>query len=471
MAVYFRHGSNGSYKSAYATWFELVPALRAGRLVVTNIEGLKPLEEIENTLGEKFPPTAKLIRIFTRSEEGVLLWQNWFNWMPIGALIIIDECQDLYSPDVGFKREKAIARPLSDFLPLLPENFSGLFHSRWIPCDPENMDDGDTDDTNRTQYDEHGRLLYPFNFYGAFMRHRKYQWDIIMLTPDWTSIPTWLRGCAQEAYSHRSTDTFFRKRRPRIFNHSPKSTKTDPTTKKDEQYVTSKKIPIDVFALYKSTGTGDFNESKSDISIFKSPRFILTMLIAVLAIGNTVRNFVNASSDSDLDSNQATVSQPAAIEAATDTVLSSSQPSSASAQARSANSRGLDNRNDHLQGVEPPVSDDVNPFFETFTMFNGADAVYLTAISNKYSKRLGLRSDFTFRIDKGQDSFYIRSYVLEAYGYVFTQLDECLIQIQSKTTTRLLTCPPYRDAGIAQAVTGRDEQVKSLTNKVDIFSM
>ncbi|RZP71754.1 zonular occludens toxin, partial [Vibrio vulnificus] len=250
----------------------------------------------------KFPPSAKLIRIFTRSEEGVLLWQNWFNWMPIGALIIIDECQDLYSPDVGFKREKAIARPLSDFLPLLPENFSELFHSRWIPCDPENMGDGDTDDTNRTQYDEHGRLLYPFNFYGAFMRHRKYQWDIIMLTPDWTSIPTWLRGCAQEAYSHRSTDTFFRKRRPRIFNHSPKSTKTDPTTKKDEQYVTSKKIPIDVFALYKSTGTGDFNESKSDISIFKSPRFILTMLIAVLAIGNTVRNFVNASSDSDLDS-------------------------------------------------------------------------------------------------------------------------------------------------------------------------
>ncbi|HAS8161206.1 TPA: zonular occludens toxin [Vibrio vulnificus] len=471
MAVYFRHGSNGSYKSAYATWFELVPALRAGRLVVTNIEGLKPLEEIENTLGEKFPPTAKLIRIFTRSEEGVLLWQNWFNWMPIGSLIIIDECQDLYSPDVGFKREKAIARPLSDFLPLLPENFSELFHSRWIPCDPENMDDGDTDDTNRTQYDEHGRLLYPFNFYGAFMRHRKYQWDIIMLTPDWTSIPIWLRGCAQEAYSHRSTDTFFRKRRPRIFNHSPKSTKTDPTTKKDEQYVTSKKIPIDVFALYKSTGTGDFNESKADVTIFKSPRFILTMLIAVLAIGNTVRNVINASSDSDVDSNQATFSQPAATETGVNTALSGSQPSSTSSQTSSSNSRSVDNRNDHLQGVEPPVSDDVNPFFETFTMFNGADAVYLTAISNKYNKRLGLRSDFTFRIDKGQDSFYIRSYVLEAYGYVFTQLDECLVQIQSKTTTRLLTCPPYRDSGIAQAVTGRDEQVKSLTNKVDIFSM
>ncbi|MCE9832389.1 hypothetical protein LZ675_19485, partial [Vibrio diabolicus] len=28
MAVIFRHGSNGSYKSAYATWFEILPALR-----------------------------------------------------------------------------------------------------------------------------------------------------------------------------------------------------------------------------------------------------------------------------------------------------------------------------------------------------------------------------------------------------------------------------------------------------------
>ncbi|WP_411673631.1 zonular occludens toxin domain-containing protein [Vibrio campbellii] len=42
MAVIFRHGSNGSYKSAYATWFEILPALREGRLVVTNIEGLRP---------------------------------------------------------------------------------------------------------------------------------------------------------------------------------------------------------------------------------------------------------------------------------------------------------------------------------------------------------------------------------------------------------------------------------------------
>ncbi len=61
------------------------PALREGRIVVTNIEGLKPKEFIEELLGEKFPDSARLIVIFTRSSEGVMLWQNWFNWMPLGA--------------------------------------------------------------------------------------------------------------------------------------------------------------------------------------------------------------------------------------------------------------------------------------------------------------------------------------------------------------------------------------------------
>ncbi|PSU02748.1 hypothetical protein C9I92_25090, partial [Photobacterium ganghwense] len=31
MAVSFRYGANGSYKSASAVWFDLLPNLRAGR--------------------------------------------------------------------------------------------------------------------------------------------------------------------------------------------------------------------------------------------------------------------------------------------------------------------------------------------------------------------------------------------------------------------------------------------------------
>ena len=39
MASSIFHGAPGSFKSASATWFEVLPALRKGRLVVTNIEG------------------------------------------------------------------------------------------------------------------------------------------------------------------------------------------------------------------------------------------------------------------------------------------------------------------------------------------------------------------------------------------------------------------------------------------------
>ncbi|ELU1680420.1 hypothetical protein SBP32_004513, partial [Vibrio parahaemolyticus] len=37
MATIIRHGPAGSYKSSYAVWFELLPALREGRVVVTNV--------------------------------------------------------------------------------------------------------------------------------------------------------------------------------------------------------------------------------------------------------------------------------------------------------------------------------------------------------------------------------------------------------------------------------------------------
>ncbi len=62
-----------------------------------------------------------------------MLWQNWFNWMPLGAFVVIDECQDLYCPEAGFKREKFLQRPFSDFVDYLPKDFADLFYSRWLP--------------------------------------------------------------------------------------------------------------------------------------------------------------------------------------------------------------------------------------------------------------------------------------------------------------------------------------------------
>ncbi|MBF4290239.1 zonular occludens toxin domain-containing protein, partial [Vibrio anguillarum] len=68
-------------------------ALKAGRVVVTNIEGMQPLDAIQKRLDIEFPSTTRLIRIFSRDAEGIELWQHFFCWCPLGALIVIDECQ------------------------------------------------------------------------------------------------------------------------------------------------------------------------------------------------------------------------------------------------------------------------------------------------------------------------------------------------------------------------------------------
>ncbi|WP_159356686.1 zonular occludens toxin domain-containing protein [Vibrio parahaemolyticus] len=463
MAVIFRHGSNGSYKSAYATWFEILPALREGRLVVTNIEGLRPKESIEKILGETFPASAKLIRIFTRSSEGVHLWQNWFNWMPTGALVVIDECQDLYCPEAGFKREKFLARPFSEFEDILPKGFGELFHSRWLPIDPDSLDESDLDDCERTQLDENNRLLYPFDFYGAFMRHRKYQWDVIMLTPDYSAIPTWLKGCAGEAYSHRSTDTFFRKRKPRIYNHRPKATKTDPTTKADYASCSSKKIPVDVFALYQSTGTGGFNETKSDISILKSPKFLLAMLIGVLAILKFFWDLY-VLSNSDVDSAQTVPTQ-------VETASASSLPTSPTLSIPQANTglarsdaSGLDTSNAHTQTSHTTIPHGVNPFFEALPMYNDAKSFYLTGINTVANTH-----DYLFRIDRGRDTYYLRSQTLAKFGYEFELIDECLVMVQSNTINALLTCPPSINYDANEP--DKEMQLTGVQSGVDIFNL
>lgn len=466
MAVYFRHGSNGAYKSAYVVWFEIVPALRAGRVVVTNIEGLKPLDSLERILGEKFPVSARLIRIFSRKMQGIELWQNWFNWMPVNSLVVIDECQDIFAPEVGFKREKSLKRPLEDFLEHLPDGHADLFYERWTMADTSNLDEGDTDDTGETQLDDQGRLLYPDNFYGAFMRHRKYQWDVILLTPDYTSIPKWMQGCATDAFSHTSTDTFFRKRRPRIYNHRPKSTKTAPSTKQDLAACTNKKIPVDVFALYQSTGTGGFNESKADITILKSPKFIAVVLIGLLALGNFVREaYALYSSNSD-DTTEA-VSEEVSASSSSDE--NGARVSVDKNQSDTQSHVSVASGNGGAQGHFETDTDNVNPFYQYFPVFNNAESVYLTSVLKVRDHDEFTSFDYRFRIDKQEGSYYISSTVLKRYGYQFEALDDCLIQVELENTLRLLTCPPLQpyNAPSDEAQPDREQDLE----QVDIFNL
>ena len=148
MASSIYHGKPGSYKTSTAVWFHILPALRKGRFVCTNVEGLYSLDEIEKILGEKFPETAYLFRVSTLNDVGVNTMAKWFHWLPLGAFIVIDEIQNLYNSKdrTDFKvhdtnRAVNTLDRILDF-PSLPDNVKYLSQQSLISV----VDDGYTDD-------------------------------------------------------------------------------------------------------------------------------------------------------------------------------------------------------------------------------------------------------------------------------------------------------------------------------------
>jgi len=275
MTTIIRHGPNGSYKSSAAVWYNLVPALRQGRICITNVEGLYPLEEIEKRLGEKFPDSTRLFRISSLTEKGLQLWRRFFHWAPCGALILMDEIQDIY-PEGTMKEAALNLQPIETYRNHLPDGFIELFYDVLDKYRPEQFDSSDSDDTGELLFDEKGHIRYPQTLNGAFKRHRKFNWDIICCTPDITDVSKIVRGCAELAYAHSNKDSFvLTRRRPRIYEHNPKQNGIP--SARDTVY--RQKIPLAVFTLYKSTQTGSNSKSGWSRGPFSSPVFIFYLVL------------------------------------------------------------------------------------------------------------------------------------------------------------------------------------------------
>jgi zona occludens toxin len=281
--ICIHHGPAGSYKSSSVVWFELLPALRAGRVVVTNVEGMYPLHVIEKQLGEKFPETARLFRIFSQEEKLKALWRRWFHWMPLGALVIIDEVQDVYTVDkTQWKESDLDLKPLSFYSEVLPPELYKLSYETHLAFKPS-IDESTSDDTGKLALDENGLVIYPPTMNEAFMRHRKFNWDLHFATPDLTQVSKAVRAVAEQAISYRNNDWFFlNKRKPRLFKHDPKRL----LQPKKGDLVSTHKVPLDVHLLYKSTQTGQITKSGASVGLFSSAKVkLIFFVILPLAFG------------------------------------------------------------------------------------------------------------------------------------------------------------------------------------------
>lgn len=291
MAIKIRHGSNGSYKSATAVWFDLLPALRQGRIVVTNIQGMEDVETIEKRLGERFPPSAKILKIYSLTESGRYMWQNFYNWMPMGAYMIIDECQDIFSKTVGFDMAKNVYQGIEKFKEGLPDWYPDFYTRILEKYKPED-ETIDLDDSGQTLFNENGLIRLPPTFEESISRHRHFNWDITFVTPNIKKLSTEVRACCEIAIHHKSKDSFFlTKRKPRLYEHDPLATSFNSPKPEDCRRV---KVPLAVHLLYKSTVTGKTTKSGLASTPLSNVKFLLVMFLALCSISYFIYGAIDA---------------------------------------------------------------------------------------------------------------------------------------------------------------------------------
>ncbi|MEZ8256647.1 MULTISPECIES: zonular occludens toxin domain-containing protein [Vibrio] len=450
MAITIRTGANGSYKSAYTAYFSIYQALKAGRTVVTNMEGMQPLAVIEERFNIQFPSTAKLFRIGSRDESGVHLWTHFFCWCPIGALIVIDECQDIFSKNVGFDIRKVKYKPLSDFITqsprdgLLPKDYERFFNSRYTPANMDELQDSEIDDRGIAEYDSEGRIIYPHSFNEGFMRHRKYDWDIELLSPDWKQIDSGIKACANQNFFHKGRDQFFwTKRNPYILKHD-KSVSTPVIPKKKDVNLTNQKIPLDSFLLYKSTGTGSAKQQLAMNTLFRSPKAILVFLLSIFCLGYIIYDLSNRYFETTETLEEAGQAISAAAVPEQDEILASKS----SETTRNVRSSGDSNKGTNKDSLSHVPIAEVLPF-------EGIKKAFVTGI-NFSIKNGSIERQVSIEVE-ALDGFYsVNENFLKAYDITYDRIDDCLLKLNRGQLSKLITCRPYAAAAALPEVSRAD---------------
>ncbi len=454
MATSFRYGPGGSYKSACAVWFDLLPALREGRICITNVHGMQPLEEIESRLGEKFPDSTRLVRISSRNEQGFELWQYFFCWAPIGSFILIDECQQVFSTNAGFKMASMKRRPFEDFESLLPKGFRSLFESKWLSINPDDLDEGELDDCQRSRFDESGRINYPANFNDAFMEHRHYNWDIVMLTPDFGQVPKEVKGVAELAKQHKNKDGLIKRfnRKPRILEHDPTRTVTKATK---EDIVYNVKVPLDVHLIYSSTITGNTTKSGLGSNIFKKPKFIIACLLIILSFGYIAYDLTNRfSSDSSQDEESKNNSESAQLVQVPLNQTNKDAPKTSSVSGRVPDSSNSNSSHDVFSRT-PFKLGGLPEWFP----FNYAENVYVSVIEKIRSNGI-TRLRVTFEVSTKDGVFYVDNRVLYKMGLDYDVHDDCLVELSYENQSHFFTCKPFQSDSLLAVSTNTPKPVE-----------
>lgn len=245
MATEIIHGAPGAYKTSSLVSLYVLNALKENRTIVTNIRGFANIEQLnetffsapKKTLFNRNPAqpdqsTSEIIHV-SHDLDGFQKMARFFHWAPKGALILMDEGQEVYPSRLT---------KLNDY---------DLAHHE----DPE----------------------WPRTVENAFNKHRHFGWDVYISTTNIAKIHKEIRQVAEYAFRHRNLAglTGFKGRFKRV-QHDPE---TSGKTLSHVLSTTYNKMDVRVFGLYGSTTTDTVKDITNDNQIFKSPKFIFVMLL------------------------------------------------------------------------------------------------------------------------------------------------------------------------------------------------
>jgi len=381
MSIKIHHGPNGSYKTSGAIQDDAVPALKEGRVIITNVRGFT-LERAYEVFPD-LPNTAEIINLDLESLADLDRMRSWFQWAPRGAFLIFDETQLLFPKSW---REKDL------------EKFD-------YPGGPEAAHAADR----------------PMGWLDAWTRHRHFNWDIVLTTPNISYIRDDIRMTSEMAYKHSNLAVIGVPGRYKEAQHDAQLNRPPA----DGTIVEYKRIRKQTFALYQSTATGKTQDTKAGKSLCRSPKLVFLLALLAGTIG-----FVSYMGPLKVVGGNAPA--PAAKPAAAPSPNAAASPGQAAAvaaAARPAATGAVPAQPLPDRPAAPPAELNPHPF--------AGRSITITA--HLYSKKKGDQYMFAF-IDAEGRRLDLTSWELVGSGYAVRSKGACVAELMFERWKQTVTC-------------------------------
>ena len=396
MSLKIYHGAPGSYKTSGAVWNDFVPAVFAGRHVVTNVRGLSDADKVISVLSglkefkkKEIPDSFQLTYIDTTESENLEKLRRWFHWVPEGALLLLDEIQEIYPKSITATQFKQF-----DFQ-------GGLDAATAAGCFP--------------------------TLALALEKHRHKNWDIVVTTPSIKLVHPAVRAVAETAFKH--INNAIKTKLLKCTYNEAFHLASQPGSKADIYVVRKRRIPKWVFELYQSTATGQVTDTQAGGSVLSDPRLVLMLGVILLAVAYVFWNglpSIFSSSTHATDPNLSTDQQ---------TLVATAQTATPSAQTAVSSSGKAPNPNTaHVANVPRPTLQP-DPFW--LADLKKADSVYLASLYYH-----GKKPFYSIRLESKKGYYLYDQTELFELGMSVKIVNKCLFKLKYQDFEMIVTCPP-----------------------------